>query len=615
MITRRRAVPRVLILLSAASLALACGGDGGDMTGPPAGAKVRDVELAVGEATSVTVDGRVLTLRLPSASSAREYRLTVQTSATGAADQVVPMRLAWSGGGSGSGSISASRRAGAGLGVRPDSRGLLLRQRIRESSRRRLVREGVRPAGRSAEDETGSGIQAASRLPTGSTPSQGDTLEFWFAAQEDFDTFCSTDSAETVTAVVEEVGQRAAIVQDTAAPEAGAVGSGGFSDSDFQEISATFDTLVVPTDSAYFGRPADIDNNERVYILFTPEVNNLDPENSDTQVGGFFVAQDLAESGDLEGEGTDASGTCPASNEAEVLYLRTPGANTTADEAKRNAFSVSAHELQHLLNAANRVIKNSGDFDDLETTWLNEGLSHLAEEVVGLAALGDPVRSNLTFSQTAGSDSQTFETYLVNDFFNGGLFMENSPRAPALVASDPQGEESLQMRGFAWMFVRWLADHRTEASAAVPPGSGEESLIRDLAQADGQELSTGIENVEGATGGSFPELLGNFGLMVAVDDTVSEAGGEQVLPTWNLRNMYRELAAASSTFADRFGEYPLMPVESGFTTDTADFEVKPGAGKHFIFSSSGSTPELQLDLTDQTGSGLSGGRITIIRGR
>lgn len=611
---------RALTLAAAASMALACG----DATGPGGEVTSHDVSLGVGESAAYAADGSVLSLHLPSASSGREYRLSVQSTATGTPNQLIPMRLTRGDGSSGSGSVSSSRgAAGSGLDLPPHAGDLQIRRRIRKSSRDLLVRRGVRPA-RPSDSETGSGgdVRLSSQVITDSVPQEGDTIQFWFAAQEDFSTPCDLSQVDTVTAAVEvgeQGGDRAAIVQDTAAP---GPFEGGFTDADFDEIAANFDTLVVPVDSAYFGTPTDIDSNQRVYILFTPKVNELDREDSDIRVGGFFVPNDLAESGDLTGSGSDKK-TCASSNEAELLYLRSPdpngnhGLETPVDRAKQNAFSVSSHELQHLLNAANRVIKGSGDFGDLETTWLSEALSHVAEEVVGLAAYDAPVRDNLTFSETGGADSGTFNTFLINDFYNAGAFMGGSGDARALATEDPDdGTESLEMRGFGWLFVRWLADQHASVSGGTVPGTGEESFIRDLAQADGG-LSTGIDNVEGVTGASFQDLLADFDVMVAVDDDVAEAAGAQVLPTWNLRNMYRELAANTGS-GWPYGDYPLNPVESGFTDGVTDFEVRPGPGKHFTISSTGSTPGLELRLTDQTGSALSSGsraRIVVFRAR
>ena len=628
----RHSGPGALILASVVSLVLACGGDVQDPTGPGddggnGSVTVQDVGLNVGESATFTADGEVLALRLPSASGGREYRLTVQSANPGSPG-LTPMRLTRGDGSSGSGSVSASRgAAGVGADLPSRTRDLSRRQKIRENARNLLVRRGIRPA-RPSDSDTGSGpqIRLSSQVPFGRTPTQGELIQFWYTPDSDLNVYCDTARAQKVTAEVK-VGRdgadRVVIVQDTTAPDPTIGGLGGFSSGDFQDIAATFDTLVVPVDSAYFGTPTDIDDNGRVYILFTPKVNELDEDN--TRVGGLFVPNDLAESGNPEGEDGIAkpSGACEASNEAELLYLRSPdpdgiwGNATSVSEARNNAFSVSSHELQHLLNAGNRLIKQSGSFNDLETTWLSEALSHVAEEAVGLAAYGASVRANLTYAETAGSDAATFERYLRSDFYNASRFLLASDTARALATSDPGGLESLQMRGFGWLFVRWLADQYGSASGGNVPGTGEESFIRDLAQADGG-LTTGVGNVEEVSGASFEELLADFGVMVAVDDDVDAADGARILPTWNLRDMYRELAANDPGLFGGYGQYPLDPVETGFTGGTTDFEIRPGPGKHFTISSSGSTPELELRLTDQAGNALSSSaraRIVIFRAR
>nr|MDP2498556.1 hypothetical protein [Candidatus Palauibacterales bacterium] len=280
-----RSAFRALVLAAALSLGLACGGESptGNDDGGSGNVTVQDVGLNVGESATFTADGEVLALRLPSASSGREYRLAVQSADDGSPSlSVIPMRLTRGDGSSGSGSVSSSRQAaGIGADLPARARDLAIRRRIRENSRDLLVRRGVLPARPSGSGaRSGGQIRMSSQVITDSVPQQGDTIQFWFAAQQDFSTPCELSQVDTVTAAVEAVGSRAAVVQDTAAPDPRAFEQGGFDPQDFQEIAATFDTLVVPVDSAYFGTPTDIDDNRRVYILFTPKVNDLDPDDS-----------------------------------------------------------------------------------------------------------------------------------------------------------------------------------------------------------------------------------------------------------------------------------------------------------------------------------------------
>jgi len=56
-----------------------------------------------------------------------------------------------------------------------------------------------------------------------------------------------------------------------------------------------------------------------------------------------------------------------------------------------------AHEYQHLINAARRLyILRQGGISWQEDLWLNEGLSHVAEELVYYRSSRNAARSNLT---------------------------------------------------------------------------------------------------------------------------------------------------------------------------------------------------------------------------
>src|SRR5690606_11597729 len=97
---------------------------------------------------------------------------------------------------------------------------------------------------------------------------------------------CSAASIDRRGARVRLVSQRAIIVEDTLNP------SGGFTTSDYQEFATIFDNEIWPLLTSTFGEPSDIDNNGRVFILFTRGVNerkensNL-PGYSGSYVGGF----------------------------------------------------------------------------------------------------------------------------------------------------------------------------------------------------------------------------------------------------------------------------------------------------------------------------------------
>ena len=153
--------------------------------------------------------------------------------------------------------------------------------------------------------------------------------------------------------------------------------SGHFSAQDYAELDTELDTFVAPIDNEYFGSPGDLDGNDRVIVFFTGQVNRLSSQNSSSIVIGFFTSLDLLDPSD-----------CPSSNEAEVVWLIGPdpdgtiGATISAQFVKSIARGLVAHEYQHLLNAEQRFVLGNGLFN--EDIWMNEGLSHIAEEAAGL---------------------------------------------------------------------------------------------------------------------------------------------------------------------------------------------------------------------------------------
>ena len=603
----------------AALLALAA--CGGDTTGPDGDGDgtAQEVNLSPGESQVVTpASSGVLRFRLPGpGSSGAEYRVVVQSAARTPATATMQLQISTEGGGSSSttaastGSASRTLRGGdweAGR-VTPAQLGLIEVTELQRRTNEMLARRGVVPARRTEATPEVDASRDGPQVTPQFTPGEIVSLRFPVVDEgtEGFHATCDPDSAPTVHAEVMAEGDRAVMMEDTTTTS-GTLSS----DVDYQALADEFDQFVFGSNVAYFGQPTDIDGNQRVMVLFTPRVNDLSDPNSQARVSGFFLSSDLAENGDGDTDGAD-NATCEAGNEGELLYLLAPDPNgdhaageVTAAEAERNARSTSAHEFQHLLNAANRLIKQNGGFVDTEATWLNEALSHVAEEIVGLSKQGETLRSNLSAPDVRedAAEQETFDTFHASNFTNVGFYFENPSSTQAIVASDdPGGTESLKMRGFAWMFARWIADQENAGSPGSVPGSGdpEEAFFRSLAKADGQNLDVGIENVENVTGRSWPALLSEFAAMPTVDDDVDGVAQRHTLLTWNMRQIFQT--------------FPLMPHNAGFSSGSFNFTLQGGAQRFFTVSSSGSAPDVVLEVTDQTGQPLTAGspQVTIVR--
>jgi hypothetical protein len=164
--------------------------------------------------------------------------------------------------------------------------------------------------------------------------------------------------------------------------------------------------------------------------------------------GGYFIAVDLY-----------PEGTFPSvhSNQADIIYL----ASNSTDAYVRGGM---AHEFQHLINYSQHVFVSGGSN---ETTWINEGLSMLAQDLVG-------------YGYQQGTSSGVPTVKLAQGFFA-------NPSVISLYNFNSTGYNY----GAAWLFFRYLAD-RFGPSA--------------VGRLD-QTAQTGTTNIESQLGEQIGQLL------------------------------------------------------------------------------------------------------------
>ncbi|MDQ2667043.1 MAG: hypothetical protein M3Z05_13665 [Gemmatimonadota bacterium] len=258
------------------------------------------------------------------------------------------------------------------------------------------------------------------------------------------------------------IGTHAIILNDTLNPK------NGFTAADFARYAARFDTLVYPLDVANFGEPTDIDKNGHIAILFTRAVNELTSTRAASYVGGFAFSRDL-----FPTTKTARAEACATSNQGEFFYMLTPDPSGTINSNIRtNGFvdsvttAVLAHEFQHIINSSRRLyVNNTPAFED---KWLDEGLAHVAEELLYYRESGFTPRSNLdltatratlglraVFNSDMSGNASRYRTYLEKPF-------SNSPYSP---------DDSLPTRGAAWSLLRYVVD-RLNASDPFAAGPG-----------------------------------------------------------------------------------------------------------------------------------------------
>lgn len=335
------------------------------------------------------------------------------------------------------------------------------------------------------------------------------------------------------------VSNRAIVVADDANP------SGGFTNAEYASIATTFDTLVDPLDRNAFGDPTDIDGNGRVILFYTRTVNELTPANSEGVVEGFFNPRDLFP--------TQASSTlqgCAGSNFAEMFYLLVPDPTGTINSNVRtkavvtqSSIAVVAHEYQHLINASRRIYVNNAE--DFEEVWMNEGLSHIAEELLFYRTSGLQPRTNLDATAITASQSRVdaFNQHQVGNF---GRYIEFLKK-PEL--SSPYADnDSLSNRGAVWSFLRYAADRKATSDGTV---------WRDLVNSP----SIGMVNLNQVFGSDVMSWFRDWSVSVYTDDKVAVASQFQQ-PSWNFRSILPRLGIAT---------YPLKvrPLTNATTTTVA----------------------------------------------
>lgn len=319
--------------------------------------------------------------------------------------------------------------------------------------------------------------------------------------------FCANPSSTPVR--VAAVTQNAIVLHDMENPP------DGFTDAEYRAFGIAFDTLVHPVDTAAFGVPTDIDGNGRVVILFTKAVNAITPRGTQGAVLGFFFSRDL-----LPQSGT--AGACRGSNVGEMFYIMVPDPTGLISDARTKGFvdtiatATIAHEYQHLINTSRRIYVNHAT-DSNEEPWLNEGLSHVAEELVFYRVSKMSPRQNIDSAAIKAAGQRPILLLYQQGNFRRYQQYLRSPDANAPMAEN----DLVATRGAAWAFLRYAAD-RSRAS----DGDFWKRLVNSRV--------TGARNLEAVLAGSgftTAQLLEEWSRAVVTDDIVPGSTAQQ--PSWS----------------------------------------------------------------------------------
>jgi hypothetical protein len=388
-------------------------------------------------------------------------------------------------------------------------------------------------------------------------PSVGDQRTFDVCATTD----CNTFVQSTATAKV--VGNKVAIFLDDSVP------SGGYLQADLDKVGALFDSQLYPIDTTAFGRETDLDNNSVVIVLLTPKVNALTPDCNSTGsvILGYFFGLDLLPSQQH-------------SNDGEVFYGLVPDpGNSSCDISK--AFATNflpptfIHEFQHMISFGQHVVMRQGSS---ELTWLNEGLSHFAEELGGRLIPDAECQPAFTSCRSQ---------FLSGDVENAYDYLNDTESSFLIEPGNSTG--TLAERGANWLFVRWLADH----FAATQPAATEFTRAID------QTNQVGVANVEAVTGANFSTLVGQWQLANYLDNLpgFTPLSDRLQYTSFDFRALYQS-AFTQGVFPK---PYPLTPDVAGSSTYSHNGTLRGGSGRHVDVVQPASSGEVTLLVTDANG--------------
>jgi hypothetical protein len=327
------------------------------------------------------------------------------------------------------------------------------------------------------------------------------------------------DNRQNHAARVAAVSKASIIVVDSLAP------ANGFSDAEYAGIAATFDTLIFALDTSAFGAPADLDANGKIVIFFTQAVNQLTPPGSNGYVGGFFFARDLFP----DTTQSTLLQACPASNQGEMFYVPVLDVTSKYNEffTDKTQFTIDltgtlAHEFQHLINASRRLYVTQTENWD-EDVWLNEGMSHIAEELLYFRESGFAPKQFLTLKTVA----QPAVIDAINNYQLQNLLRLDDYLFATTINSPYAQNDSLETRGATYELLRYSMDMSSGTNS---------SYLHALINTQ----QTGVANFNTVFGATFPsifaavqqQVIANFfnGSGIAIDPKYS-------FPSWNYRDV------------------------------------------------------------------------------
>lgn len=325
----------------------------------------------------------------------------------------------------------------------------------------------------------------------------------------------------------------------------------------------------------WFGAAPDVDADGRIVIVLSSAVTAMDVPAFSSGVDELDVA------------------VCPASNEAEVVYVGLPLFATTADVIARVGSMAPdlAHELAHVMQAS-RIVQGGVP----QATWLEEGQAELGVEVVGFRTIGDAPRTNLlegSLSGPAGNAWYGRRFDNLSSFFGWDGALSKLDGAPQQCSLFGFGGASVpctaaHASGASWSFMRYVVDRFAESHVGGATAFMRQFVTTDIAR-------DGTAQLAALTGSTLEELMVEWAMMLWVDDRVPAAQAPLLqFPSWSLPSVYDAKPVAEQ----------LVPQAMAFAPFAIDGIVIGGGTAYTTVSAAAAHPAIALSMRGAGGAAL-----------
>jgi hypothetical protein len=382
-----------------------------------------------------------------------------------------------------------------------------------------------------------------------------------------------------VTGVVVAVGQHLALYVDVQSVNS-------LAQADYDEMVAAFDQRLYPLDTLAFGVESDVDGNGVVMVLMTPAINRLvTAQTCQTSgyIAGYFFGLDIDPS----------TASSQNYNHGELFYTIVPdpsgefSCSHDGQRVKDIVPVVFVHELQHMISYNYHVLLPGRTVASTEVLWLNEALSHYAEEIGGRTYLP--------------GDNPTFSKYLSGNIRNAYDYMSHT--GDHFVISQ-FGNGTLGERGAGWLLIRYIIDQLATDSGLA--------AWHPITRRFEQSSQIGVANVEEQTGVPMDQTLARWALSLWVSDLPGfTTPPELKIESWHFRTTYAGLYPGSFS-----RPYPLEPpVAKGTDVDIAG-TLRSGSGVYERVRQPPNSASFTLQLAQPDGGPVHpslAARLTVIR--